>query len=229
MDTVECAEIIERAKNMVEFIGKACGENCEVVLQDLREDRRCVVAIANGHISGRSVGAPLTDFALRLLAQETWKTTDYVCNYKGKTMDNRQLRSSTYFIKHQGRLLAMLCINIDTAKYTELSDSILRLAGLGAAPTPQQEAEFQTEKFYESMEEIIISVLKEMGLERQNRGRLTQDEKLTIVERLMDHGIFLLRGSVSNVAEKLNCSEVTIYRYITMINKRNARNPPPRL
>ncbi|MDR2784579.1 MAG: PAS domain-containing protein, partial [Treponema sp.] len=51
---------IEATKGIVEFLGEACGENCEIVLQDLREGKMEIVAIANGHISGRTVGAPPT-------------------------------------------------------------------------------------------------------------------------------------------------------------------------
>jgi predicted transcriptional regulator YheO len=220
-------DIMDIGAQVVEFLGKACGDNCEVVLQDLREGKMCIVAIANGHISGRSVGAPPTDLALRLIAQGSWKTSDYVCNYEGKTKDNRSLRSSTFFIKNEGKLLGMLCVNVDTSKYTQLSENILRLAGL-SSQTIQQAAEPQTENFYENMEESIKSVLRELTVPESSKGRLSQNERLTIIERLMDRGIFLLRGSVSSVAEKLQCSEASMYRYIAMVNKRKTRSSAPK-
>lgn len=204
--------------NMVEFLGKACGENCEVVLHDLREDKNCIVAIANGNISGRTVGAPPTDLALHFMTQETWKTKDYVCGYEGKTMDNRILQSSTFFIKNGKKLLGMLCINIDAGKYLQLSEAVLRLVGLHFHRAVQIPA--PAENFYENMEEIIKSVLDEMGVEEGGAGRFSLEKKLDIIERLMEHGVFLLRGSVSSVAEKLNCSEASMYRYIAIINKR---------
>ncbi|MFP3089010.1 helix-turn-helix transcriptional regulator [Treponema sp. TIM-1] len=213
---------IEVTKSIVEFLGKACGENCEIVLQDLREGKMEIVAIANGHISGRTVGAPPTDLALRMMAQEEWKTRDYVCNYEGKTRDNRHLHASTFFLKNEkkDKLLGMLCVNIDTSKYTQLSEAVLKLAGLGSLKDIKPSEEFQAENFYENMEEIIKSVLREMGVGGQTHHRLSQEERLTIIERLMEHGIFLLRGSVSSVAEKLHCSEASLYRYIAMVNKR---------
>jgi predicted transcriptional regulator YheO len=213
---------MDMGAGLVEFLGTAFGDNCEVVLQDLREGKMCIVAIANGHISGRSVGAPLTDLALRLVAQGVWKTQDYVCNYEGKTKDNRSLRSSTFFIKNNGKLVGMLCVNVDTSKYAQLSENILRLAGL-STQIIQQNAEPQRENFYANMEETIKSVLEELAPPEKTKGRLSQSERLTIIERLMDRGIFLLRGSVSSVAEKLRCSEASMYRYIAMVNKRKAR------
>ncbi|MDR3247724.1 MAG: PAS domain-containing protein [Treponema sp.] len=212
-------DIMDTATQLVDFLGKACGESCEVVLQDLREGKMCIVAIANGHISGRSVGAPLTDLALRLITQKVWKTRDYICNYEGKTRDNRILHSSTFFIKSGGKLVGMLCVNIDISKYTQLSETILRLAGISLNPPPVS-VEPQVENFYDNMEEIVKSVLIELGAEQRPEGRLTQEERLKIIERLMDHGIFLLRGAVSSVAQKLRCSDASLYRYIGMINKR---------
>jgi predicted transcriptional regulator YheO len=215
-------DIMDMGAELVRFLGIAFGDNCEVVLQDLREGKMCIVAIANGHISGRSVGAPLTDLALRLVAQEAWKTQEYVCNYEGKTKDNRSLRSSTFFIKNNGKLVGMLCVNVDTSKYAQLSEGILRLAGL-STQLLQQTAEPQRENFYADMEETIKSVLTELAPPEKTNGRLSQNERLTIIERLMDRGIFLLRGSVSSVAEKLHCSEASMYRYIALVNKRKAR------
>jgi hypothetical protein len=38
----------------------------------------------------------------------------------------------------------------------------------------------------------------------------------------MDRGAFLIRGSVSGAAEKLRCSEASLYRYIGIVKKRKA-------
>ncbi|MDR3138122.1 MAG: PAS domain-containing protein [Treponema sp.] len=214
---------IEEVKCLVDFLGAACGENCEIVLQDLREGKMEIVAIANGHVSGRRIGSPPTDLALRLVAQEVWKTKDYICNYEGKTRNNRVLHSSTFFLKNRNKdkLLGMLCINIDTSKYTELSKAVLQLTGL--APLNESQELFensQVENFYMNMDEIIKSVLQETGLSDISTPQLSQEDRLKIVERLMEHGIFLLRGSVSSVAERLRCSEASTYRYIAMVKKR---------
>ncbi|MDR2246661.1 MAG: helix-turn-helix domain-containing protein [Treponema sp.] len=73
------------------------------------------------------------------------------------------------------------------------------------------------------MEEISKSVFKELQAEDASE-RLSQEERLAIIERLMDRGIFLLRGSVSSVAQKLRCSEASLYRYISIITKKRGKN-----
>lgn len=58
---------------MVEFLGEALGREYEIVLHDLTNPERSIVAIANGELSGRGIGGPVTDFALKILKQERWK------------------------------------------------------------------------------------------------------------------------------------------------------------
>ena len=49
--------------------------------------------------------------------------------------------------------------------------------------------------------------------------RMTTEEKTEIIRALNDCGIFNIRGSVQEVADKLNMSEPSIYRYIKKIKK----------
>lgn len=44
----------------VKFLGSVLGPDYEVVLQDLSNINHSVIAIENGHISGRTIGSPLT-------------------------------------------------------------------------------------------------------------------------------------------------------------------------
>jgi predicted transcriptional regulator YheO len=66
----------------------------------------------------------------------------------------------------------------------------------GKVPAPA--AGSQTENFYENMED--------------SPAPPSQAERLVIIERLMDRGMFLLKGSVTSVAQKLRCSESSLYR-----------------
>jgi len=43
---------------LVDFLADFMGENTEVVLHDLTDWRHSIMAIRNGHITGRKVGAP---------------------------------------------------------------------------------------------------------------------------------------------------------------------------
>ena len=43
---------------------------------------------------------------------------------------------------------------------------------------------------------------------------MTTEEKKEIVEELNAKGVFLLKGTVAEVAQRLDVSEQTIYRYL---------------
>jgi predicted transcriptional regulator YheO len=201
---------------LVEFLGKTLGNHCEMVLLDLREGKRCVTAIANGHISGRVPGAPLTGPVLRLVNRGIWKTRDYVCNYRGRAGE-RALRSSLFFIKEGGELLGMLCINVDTSGHIKISGEILRMVGIEPAEPVKQSA--RNDDLYRNREEIIKAVFDELGFDESQAGSLNQEKRLVIIKRLVEQGVFLLRGSVSGVAEKLHCSGASLYRYIALVNR----------
>ena len=49
-------------------------------------------------------------------------------------------------------------------------------------------------------------------------SRLSADEKLQIVKKLDNKGIFLVKGSITELAKIFNTTETTIYRYINRIS-----------
>ncbi|CAK7020650.1 MAG: hypothetical protein DELT_02409 [Desulfovibrio sp.] len=125
---------------LVDFLGKLIGPHCEVVLHDLTTPERSVVGIANGYISGRNVGAPLTDFALRLIKEKAHSSRDFLHEYEGALKNGRKVRSSTFFIKDNGALVGLLCFNVDMSRLQGLHkelDAVLSTyfnIGGGAAP-----------------------------------------------------------------------------------------------
>ena len=54
----------------VDALAETFGSHCEVVLHDLQNLDRAIVKIANGHVTGRQVGAPITDMGLRLFEED---------------------------------------------------------------------------------------------------------------------------------------------------------------
>ena len=90
--------ILEMYKRIVPFLGAALGKDCEVVLHDLRYPDESVIAIANGDISSRKLGAPATDFILKLMQVGKKRDQEYMTNYYGKSVNGHTLRSSTFFI-----------------------------------------------------------------------------------------------------------------------------------
>ena len=215
------AEKLEKYRELVRFLGQVCPRHWEIVLQDV--GARSILAIENGHVSGRQVGDPLTDHALRIISEGVWKREAHQANYEGCTRDGKRLRSSTWFIQEEGELLGMLCINIDMQQYETVGRSVLALGGL----TPEDvwrcpQAEAPVERFHSNVSDMTQAIIAEL-VSNVPVERLTQEEKVAVVEELDKRGTFLIKGAVSDVAARLGCSEASIYRYLTMINKRENR------
>lgn len=66
---------------LVEYLGATLGPDYEVVLHEILPETSRVAAIANGTISGRSVGAPITNAALRMIMQKQYESNNYIINW----------------------------------------------------------------------------------------------------------------------------------------------------
>ncbi|ADK79288.1 helix-turn-helix transcriptional regulator [Sediminispirochaeta smaragdinae] len=211
---------------IVEFLGKALGPDYEVVLHDVDDHINSIVAIANGHVSHRSVGGPMTNFGLEVISEERYKKEDYKINYNGISKDQRILRSSTLFIKDEkDEIAGLLCINFDDRRYKALSENILKLCHpdklveLNTSYDSSTIVDNAEERFYGSAAEEISSVLdKYLSENGIPSDRLSQDDRLHVVDILNQKGIFMVKGAVKEAAKQLACSEPTIYRYINKVN-----------
>lgn len=192
--------------DLVPFLGVALGEHCEVALLDCKA--QCIIAIANGHISGRSVGAPMTDLAERIIETREWQTKDYIANYAGASETKKMLRSSTFFIKRDGDLLGMLCINVDTTDYQMISELAMKLGGI---LPDRDEGILVQENFRDSVNNLAQQVLHEIYGE-QIPESFSADERRVILRLMQKRQIFQMKGAVSLVAGVLGCSEPTVYR-----------------
>ena len=213
--------LLERYKTLVEFLGAALGGDYEIVLHDLSEGNNSVVAIANGYISGRELGAPLTALGTRFLADKEYEQCDFKVGYRGVSKRNGQLQCGTMFIKNEkGKVIGMLCINYDPSRGIRAANEVLALCGVPpvnpapAEANPSQGSELFATTIPDMVQEAIEQITGRAGLPS---NRLTMDEKIRIVDSLQKSGLFHLKGAVGEVASQLNASEATIYRYLSKL------------
>lgn len=231
---------------LVDFLGKLIGPHCEVVLHDLTSPERSVVGIANGYISGRNVGAPLTDFALRMIKEKAHVSVDFLHEYEGALKNGATARSSTFFIKDdRAELVGMLCFNVDMTRLQGLHEELGKVlssylnhnGASGApgspqgavaspfpgAPTPSPVHPGESETFSESIEDLMgSSIAKAIAPYGLPPNRLSPAEREEVVESLYKRGFFQLRGAVEHVAGAFALSEATIYRCLKSVQKRSA-------
>ncbi|SMC26590.1 Predicted transcriptional regulator YheO, contains PAS and DNA-binding HTH domains [Clostridium acidisoli DSM 12555] len=208
---------LEKYKSLVKFLGEVFGKDTEIALHDLTNVDNSIVEISNSKVSGREVGAPATNLALKILKAGEYNHKDYIVNYKGISSNGTTLKSSTYFIKDDKKeIVGMLCINMNLQKFKEFRNFLDDFIGVEAKDTNNE----NIERFDHSVEELTIDSIDEIiissGIPPE---RMSQEEKIEIIKKLNDKGMFLLKGVVSEIAIKLKTSEATIYRYLSKIKK----------
>lgn len=212
----------QRFAKLVEFLGKALGENYEVVLHDITEKGSCIAAITNNHISNRNANSPLTGFALELLKNGAYKDADYIVDYKAATKGGKSIQGSTFFIKENDKILGMLCINHDDTAYKDVAKQILQLGNIKELKSGNKEHLNEpkvevVEYLSESIEDIIATIINPSLL--NDKVSIRPEKKQKIINALFEKGIFNIKGAVLKVAEVLNMSEQSVYRYLKKAGK----------
>jgi len=204
---------------IADFLSKVIGDNTEVLIHDFTSYQESIVHIINGHISNRAVGDSITDLVLEFLKNESKGDNQYLCNYNSKTYNDKVLYSSTFFIRDEKNdVVGALCLNSD---YSEIEKSFSLISSFlpnftnqritSAKPDVKENLSSDSQQMTLNK---IDSVVAEFGI---TPDRMTIDEKTKIISELHEYGVFMLRGSVQEAAQKLSMSEPSIYRYIKKI------------
>ncbi len=203
LDTTDKA-IIKSYKYIAKGIANLFGKYCEVVVHSLEKYENAVVFIENGHNSGRSEGAPITDLGLKIINNNEF---EFLKPYKSNFPNGNRCKSITIPIKNNNKLIGLLCINLnieisllDFAKYIVSNDD--------------SEHEI-TESYSSNIDEMMKSIL-DKNIEDIILDRLipNQEKNKKIILKLQEVGFFQLKGSVDVLAKKLKISPHTIYSNI---------------
>ena len=122
----------------------------------------------------------------------------------------------------------MICINADKSKEMNLKymlESTLEILNNSLTSSKEKihEEENIVENFYATAESLIDDVIfRETQGKDLSKTKLTKVEKVAIVQSLYTKGFFDLKESVSKMAEAFGMSEVSIYKYIQDIKKKES-------
>jgi predicted transcriptional regulator YheO len=203
------------------------GPNYEIVLHDFSDTERSIIKIANGHITGRDVGAPATDLILAHAGKPT--QADQIIGYRTRAKNGAELRSSTVFIKDpKGRaVVGALCINLDLTPYLSMQKSLEELRPLSASQGPDNGTE--SPETFESNVSKLIEGLMDQTIAAIGRPipHMSREDKLQAIHDLRQRGVFKMRGSARRVSRKLNVSLATLYKYLQEIDENGAGAPRP--
>jgi predicted transcriptional regulator YheO len=195
-------------------IASAVGRHCEVVLHDLSagDFESTIVAIENGHVTGRSVGGPSTNLGLELM-QEQQGAGDEL-GYRARTRDGRELHcSSVYYRDDQGVVIAALCINVDMTPFLAARGALDDVVNVGRSASPEREEIFASD-INDLLDQMIDEAVTSTGKSVSMMGRADRVDVLRVLD---GRGAFAVKRAVDRVSRRLGISRVTTYNYLEQI------------
>lgn len=196
---------------VVDCIADLLGPNAEVVLHDVRHPEHSIVMIRNGHVTGRQLGAPLTDLGFFML-RESEKRIETLGIYYSHAENGKVLKCNGANLRDsRGRIEGMLCININV---TAEAENQMRNGNSQV-----------TEHYRTNIEQVIDTMIDDAV--RQAEGALTQQQKRELIRALEARGVFLARGAVKRVATAMKMAVPTVYKYIERVRQGRANPGPP--
>ena len=210
---------------IVEFLALYMGSNTEVILCDTET----ILLIENSMNEEHFKGAPIGEMQQALIHNPECRDLPYNINYRTLSKTGEKIRSATLFIRDtDGTLLGLLTINQSVGELIRLR-SVLDMLISGEQNHNVLHKSKHTNKPKQSYEaltlsvtEIIDRVLEEATIRfGAPPNRLTANEKISTIREMDGRGVFLAKGSVNEVADKLGSSKATIYRYLHQLESEN--------
>jgi predicted transcriptional regulator YheO len=186
------------------------GPGCEVVLHDMSDPDASVIAI-EGNVTGRDVGAPLTDSGLTSLrAPESGRVYSYTTVAEG----GRVIKSASVFLSDdKGTIFGGLCINLDITPFLTFDR---HLQGLLRPTDDDVPAQTFGSDIGEVLDKMLDDAIAATGIPISLMQRA---DRLRVVRTLEEKGAFLLRKAIPLVAERLGVSRHTIYSDLAEIDE----------
>lgn len=200
----EAFEFLDRAaKGLAEMFGSSC----ETLIHDMSRPDHPILAIYNGHVSGREVGSTKDILGTDRTLDADALTHDQV-NLYATTPAGQQIKSSTFHLIGEDYNLA-LGVNFD---YTSLVFANRILVDLMSADADLQSALWQTGE--SGLIQVFDECLAAVG---KPAGALTKADRMKVVALLESKNAFSYRKSVPFVAKRLQVSRYTIYKYLDQL------------
>ena len=214
-DTARTASLFQKSDlfrslvSLADALTTVFGSACEVVIHDFADLDRSIVHIT-GNVTGRRLGGTLTDLGLAILRQG--QVPDSLINYTTYAPDGHPLTSTTVFVKDSnGTPLGCICLNIDTNR--------LAVPGRSAHPSNQN----PMETFADTPEAVTRNTLNKLlaadGL--TDAPSLSRTQKIELIQKLDQAGVFFLRGAADIVAKLLDVTRSTVYVYLRASTSNN--------
>lgn len=202
---------MEALRRIAKGIAAQFGSNCEVVVHEIseRSASSSVVAIENGHVTGRKPGDGPSQVVLEQLGRQDGCPEDHLC-YLTKTPDGKLLKSTSIYIPDsEGKVAAIFGVNFDISAITMAQQTLCSLTSVNDAD------ETAPARITHNVNDLLDDLI-----ERSDRlvgkpvALMTKEDKVRAIQFLNDHGALLITKSGDKIANHFGISKYTLYSYL---------------
>ena len=120
-----------------------------------------------------------------------------------------------YFVKE---VLLSRKFHDDCCDPTRLSNVIADLSRILGIPETTAHTGTEQNEVIPSIQELVNDIIDKTIGDRDVEN-MSRDQKIDIIRFMYDKEIFMIKGTLEKVAERMNLSKVTIYSYLDEIRK----------
>jgi predicted transcriptional regulator YheO len=203
-------DLLQHYVKLAEILGEMFAPVLEVIVHDYRKPDSSVIAIFNGHITGRKVGDPATDIGYRRLKGED--IPEVIINYENEGIRGNKLKSSTMAVRNpKGKLIGGIGFNLDITLFEQFQRFIEQFISSQKNSFIEGKEKFHCKTPKEELQEAIHTLLIQKGWYATS---LSYKDKKDVVKDLYLQGHFNKRAVVTILADILKVTRASIYRYI---------------
>lgn len=209
-------QILKSYGTVLDGLAGYLGEGCEIVLHSLENLERSVIKIVNGHHTGRTVGAPITNLALEMLDEIQKEPSRTSISYFARNKKGEPLKSATIAIcGEEDRIIGLLCINFYLNMPLSQFLTVFAFADhTGAASRQEIFLDNSSELLEEAVETVRSLADQDAALKPSLKNRY-------MIRELYKRGIFNIKNAVDYVSEQLGISKNTVYMHLRYVKEEN--------
>ena len=207
-------EMLAFLKNQARGIATMFGPNCETLVHDMTRPGHPILAIYHGTVTGREVGSTADIFGdIGDYDETVYQNKDYT-NQLVLSRDGRTLKSSTFNIVGDDFHFAF-GINMDITNMVRATQMLSEMSATSGElqQTLMQDARSQ-------LEELLRECISAVG---KDPGTMKKTDRMRIIRMLYKRRAFTYQKSVAIVAEQLNVSRYTVYKYMHELEEAEKR------
>lgn len=209
--------ILESYRLMLDGLSDYMGPGYEIVLHSLENMEHSAIKVINGHHTGRTEGAPITDLAVKMLSEiQDSGDVSKALVYMNKNRNGVTTKSATIpLLGENNRIIGLLCINF----YMDLSfhsfiNSFIKVKN------PEMNT---TETFINNTDDRLFEIVDEAKRQIMSNTTIPAAQKnKEIISLLQEKDIFQIKNAVERVADYLGISKNTVYMHIRNLAKENS-------